>query len=614
MAVADARPRAGPAARAAGAAARPARRDRRPPDRRRRRAGRRRSGATRDARVEEIDFVERRLARRPARPGRRARTAPTTSSRTPRRADFDDSGWRVLAPGGDACCGSPTAASASTGTGSRSRSPSGSATLDSTGATVVFEVVVDDYAEVWVERRAAARARRHAAARWSAASTRPTASCSRATRGPASASRSRSSASTARSRPRRATTSGCAPRRSTSTRPSARAAGARRAARASTATIVPGRTARAGRRRLRVHRGPGLDADGALLFSSPNTNAIYRWTPSRRASPSSAPRAATPASTSAATTSRAPTGSTFDPEGRLTICQHGNRRVDPRQPARRHHRAGRPLRGPAAQQPERPRLPLRRHAVLHRPAVRAARACSTTPTRSCRSAASSASRDGEVALVDRRARGPERARLLARRAVPLRRQLGPRAQGRHALRRSTTGDALGEVLYDMTDAPGEDAIDGSRSTPTGNLYVCGPGGIWVLSPEGEQLGTAAAARGAAQPRLGRRRRPHPLRHRADERLPARGSDREEDDMSKGPRARGRRSRTSSCPTRTATLHRLSELQGDDLHGAACSAAASTARASASTSARCCRFHEWCAGRVHRARHRPARTTCTTSSG
>jgi gluconolactonase len=23
----------------------------------------------------------------------------------------------------------------------------------------------------------------------------------------------------------------------------------------------------------------------------------------------------------------------------------------------------------------------------------------------------------------------------------------------------------------------------------GNLYVCGPGGIWVLSPDGERLGT-----------------------------------------------------------------------------------------------------------------------------
>ncbi len=43
------------------------------------------------------------------------------------------------------------------------------------------------------------------------------------------------------------------------------------------------------------------------------------------------------------------------------------------QPARRPHRVGRPLRRQAPQQPQRPRVPLRRHAVLHRPAVRVAR-------------------------------------------------------------------------------------------------------------------------------------------------------------------------------------------------------------------------------------------------
>ena len=53
--------------------------------------------------------------------------------------------------------------------------------------------------------------------------------------------------------------------------------------------------------------GPVWARDGALLFSSPNTNAIYRWTPDGTRDASSARRAATPASTSAATTSRART-------------------------------------------------------------------------------------------------------------------------------------------------------------------------------------------------------------------------------------------------------------------------------------------------------------------
>jgi gluconolactonase len=47
----------------------------------------------------------------------------------------------------------------------------------------------------------------------------------------------------------------------------------------------------------------------------------------------------------------------------------------------------------------------------------------------------------------------------------------------------------GTVFYDMTAAPGEDAIDGIKVDAAGNLYVSGPGGLWVLSPEGKHLGT-----------------------------------------------------------------------------------------------------------------------------
>jgi gluconolactonase len=51
---------------------------------------------------------------------------------------------------------------------------------------------------------------------------------------------------------------------------------------------------------------------------------------------------------------------------------------------------------------------------------------------------------------------------------------------------STSG---GELFFDMTDAPGEDSIDGIKVDREGNLYVCGPGGIWLLSPDGRHLGT-----------------------------------------------------------------------------------------------------------------------------
>src|SRR4029079_19199095 len=45
----------------------------------------------------------------------------------------------------------------------------------------------------------------------------------------------------------------------------------------------------------------------------------------------------------------------------------------------------------------------------------------------------------------------------------------------------------GRVFFDMTSAAGEDAIDGIKVDQQGNLYVSGPGGVWILSPDGKHL-------------------------------------------------------------------------------------------------------------------------------
>jgi gluconolactonase len=46
-----------------------------------------------------------------------------------------------------------------------------------------------------------------------------------------------------------------------------------------------------------------------------------------------------------------------------------------------------------------------------------------------------------------------------------------------------------KVFFDMTSAPGEDALDGMKVDQRGNLYVSGPGGLWIISPLGKHLGT-----------------------------------------------------------------------------------------------------------------------------
>src|SRR5437667_2668686 len=49
--------------------------------------------------------------------------------------------------------------------------------------------------------------------------------------------------------------------------------------------------------------------------------------------------------------------------------------------------------------------------------------------------------------------------------------------------------ANGKVFFDMTSAEGEDALDGLKVDQRGNLYVSGPGGLWIISAEGKHLGT-----------------------------------------------------------------------------------------------------------------------------
>jgi len=52
----------------------------------------------------------------------------------------------------------------------------------------------------------------------------------------------------------------------------------------------------------------------------------------------------------------------------------------------------------------------------------------------------------------------------------------------------------GMVFFDMTSAHGEDALDGIKVDQRGNLYVSGPSGLWIISPEGKHLGTVIAPR------------------------------------------------------------------------------------------------------------------------
>jgi gluconolactonase len=53
--------------------------------------------------------------------------------------------------------------------------------------------------------------------------------------------------------------------------------------------------------------------------------------------------------------------------------------------------------------------------------------------------------------------------------------------------------ADGRPFFDMGDAPEPEALDGMKIDQAGDLFVSGPGGVWILSPEGKHLGTLRVA-------------------------------------------------------------------------------------------------------------------------
>jgi len=52
----------------------------------------------------------------------------------------------------------------------------------------------------------------------------------------------------------------------------------------------------------------------------------------------------------------------------------------------------------------------------------------------------------------------------------------------------------GRVFFDMTSAPGAEALDGIKLDREGNLYVSGPGGLWIIAADGTHLGTLRGPR------------------------------------------------------------------------------------------------------------------------
>jgi gluconolactonase len=227
---------------------------------------------------------------------------------------------------------------------------------------------------------------------------------------------------------------------------------------------------------------------GYLLFSDPNENTVYRWTPDNRLEVYRTPSGYSGVDI-AEYRQPGSNGLTLDAQGRLTVNEHGNRRVvrldgNGRTTVLADRYQGKRLNSPndlvyrsdgalfftdpAFGLPKvfddpRKELPYQGVYSLHQGRLRLLTDALSGPN------GLAFSPDEKYLYVGN---WDDRHKVVMRYPVRPDATIGP-----------------GEVFFDMTNAPGEDAIDGVKVDRQGNVYVSGPGGLWVLSPQGRHLGT-----------------------------------------------------------------------------------------------------------------------------
>ena len=230
------------------------------------------------------------------------------------------------------------------------------------------------------------------------------------------------------------------------------------------------------------------DGEGYLLFSDPNNNVIYRMTPDGDVQVYLTKSGYTGENIGEY---RQPgsNGLTLDSQGRLTICQHGNRRVV------RIEKNGRTT--VLADRFNSKRLNSPNDLVYRSDGTLfftdppfGLPKFADDPQREQPHFGVYSVKDGKVQLASTDFMGPNGLALSPDEKFLY---VGDWDDHKKAVFRypvnadGTLGQ--GELFFDMTSAPGEDAIDGIKVDLAGNLYVSGPGGLWILSPDGRHLGT-----------------------------------------------------------------------------------------------------------------------------
>lgn len=237
--------------------------------------------------------------------------------------------------------------------------------------------------------------------------------------------------------------------------------------------------------------GPIWTKDGDFLFSDPNANLIYKYTSDGKLAVFKK-NSGYSGKDVAEYFQPGSNGLTFDPQGRLTINEHGNHRVsrvekDGRLTVLADSYEGKRLNSPND-------LVYRSDGTLFftDPPFGLPKFYDD-PRKQLPYSGVFSLNDGKLKLVSTDLKGPNGIAFSPDENYLYVGNWDP--EKKVVMRYEVSADATlsnGKVFFDMTKAPGEDAIDGIKVDQQGNLYVCGPGGIWVLSAEGKHLGTIKA--------------------------------------------------------------------------------------------------------------------------
>jgi gluconolactonase len=230
------------------------------------------------------------------------------------------------------------------------------------------------------------------------------------------------------------------------------------------------------------------DHNGYLLFSDPNNNAIHRWSPDGALSVF---RSNSGYSGIDIGLYRQPgsNGLALDSQGRLTLCEHGNRRVTRLEKngvvtvlADRYD--GKRLNSPND-------LVYRRSddALFFTDPPFGLPKFHDDPRRELPHFGVYCLKSGELKLVSTDMTGPNGLAFSPNEKHLYVGDWNERAKFVRRYDVGADGTLSNPIIFaDLTSERGEEAIDGVKVDAGGNVFISGPGGLWIFAPDGKKLG------------------------------------------------------------------------------------------------------------------------------